>query len=70
MLTEDENAKVEGTGSGFIWDKFGHIVCMQLFSFYVINSKTCLWQMWSLLGLHVNEMIKRNCFADQYKLET
>ncbi|XP_050230878.1 protease Do-like 5, chloroplastic [Mercurialis annua] len=24
-LTED-NAKVEGTGSGFIWDKFGHIV--------------------------------------------
>jgi hypothetical protein len=45
MLTEDENAKVEGTGSGFIWDKFGHIVCMQLFPFYVINSKTCLWQM-------------------------
>ncbi|KAL6991494.1 Protease Do-like 5, chloroplastic [Sarracenia purpurea var. burkii] len=26
MLIEDENAKVEGTGSGFIWDKFGHIV--------------------------------------------
>uniref|UniRef100_A0A2P2KH34 Uncharacterized protein MANES_17G072000 n=1 Tax=Rhizophora mucronata TaxID=61149 RepID=A0A2P2KH34_RHIMU len=26
MLTEDENAKVEGTGSGFIWDRFGHIV--------------------------------------------
>jgi len=26
MLDEDENAKVEGTGSGFIWDKFGHIV--------------------------------------------
>ncbi|KAJ6770081.1 PROTEASE DO-LIKE 5 CHLOROPLASTIC ISOFORM X1 [Salix purpurea] len=26
MFTEDENAKVEGTGSGFIWDKFGHIV--------------------------------------------
>ncbi|KDP37993.1 hypothetical protein JCGZ_04636 [Jatropha curcas] len=25
-FTEDENAKVEGTGSGFIWDKFGHIV--------------------------------------------
>ncbi|KAJ9135844.1 hypothetical protein P3X46_032973 [Hevea brasiliensis] len=25
-LIEDENAKVEGTGSGFIWDKFGHIV--------------------------------------------
>ncbi|KAL1555831.1 Protease Do-like 5, chloroplastic [Salvia divinorum] len=23
---EDDNAKVEGTGSGFIWDKFGHIV--------------------------------------------
>ncbi|GFP81166.1 protease Do-like 5 chloroplastic [Phtheirospermum japonicum] len=22
----DENAKVKGTGSGFIWDKFGHIV--------------------------------------------
>ncbi|KAM1266735.1 hypothetical protein ACFX2J_036275 [Malus domestica] len=22
----DENSKVEGTGSGFIWDKFGHIV--------------------------------------------
>ncbi|KAJ1414211.1 Peptidase S1C [Sesbania bispinosa] len=26
MLKEDEDAKVEGTGSGFIWDKFGHIV--------------------------------------------
>ncbi|KAJ7968964.1 Protease Do-like chloroplastic-like [Quillaja saponaria] len=26
MLDEDEDAKVEGTGSGFIWDKFGHIV--------------------------------------------
>ncbi|KAI3455993.1 hypothetical protein Pfo_012656 [Paulownia fortunei] len=25
-IAEDENAKVEGTGSGFIWDKFGHIV--------------------------------------------
>ncbi|XP_010538541.1 PREDICTED: protease Do-like 5, chloroplastic isoform X2 [Tarenaya hassleriana] len=23
---EDGNAKVEGTGSGFVWDKFGHIV--------------------------------------------
>ncbi|KAK6917150.1 hypothetical protein RJ641_017901 [Dillenia turbinata] len=23
---DDETAKVEGTGSGFIWDKFGHIV--------------------------------------------
>jgi S1-C subfamily serine protease len=23
---DDDNAKVEGTGSGFIWDKFGHIV--------------------------------------------
>ncbi|KAL2474996.1 Protease Do-like 5 [Abeliophyllum distichum] len=26
VLAEDENAKLEGTGSGFIWDKFGHIV--------------------------------------------
>ncbi|XP_029130586.1 protease Do-like 5, chloroplastic isoform X2 [Cajanus cajan] len=26
MLNEDEDAKLEGTGSGFIWDKFGHIV--------------------------------------------
>lgn len=26
MLDEDEDAKVEGTGSGFIWDQFGHIV--------------------------------------------
>ncbi|KAH1208419.1 Protease Do-like 5, chloroplastic [Glycine max] len=26
MLNEDEDAKVEGTGSGFIWDKFDHIV--------------------------------------------
>ncbi|KAF7842873.1 protease Do-like 5, chloroplastic [Senna tora] len=26
LLNEDEDAKVEGTGSGFIWDKFGHIV--------------------------------------------
>ena len=29
MLNEDEDAKVEGTGSGFIWDKFGHIVRKQ-----------------------------------------
>lgn len=29
-LIEDENAKVEGTGSGFIWDKFGHIVSIPL----------------------------------------
>ncbi|KAK6124053.1 hypothetical protein DH2020_042199 [Rehmannia glutinosa] len=27
-LAEDENAKVEGTGSGFIWDKYGHIVSL------------------------------------------
>jgi len=26
VLNEDEDAKVEGNGSGFIWDKFGHIV--------------------------------------------
>ncbi|KAJ4703131.1 Protease Do-like chloroplastic-like [Melia azedarach] len=26
MPFDDENAKVEGTGSGFVWDKFGHIV--------------------------------------------
>lgn len=26
MLTDDTDAKVVGTGSGFIWDKFGHIV--------------------------------------------
>ncbi|GAB4829370.1 hypothetical protein Ancab_019041 [Ancistrocladus abbreviatus] len=26
MLPEDGQAKLEGTGSGFIWDKFGHIV--------------------------------------------
>ncbi|CAB4306867.1 unnamed protein product [Prunus armeniaca] len=26
FLSEDGNSKVEGTGSGFIWDKFGHIV--------------------------------------------
>lgn len=26
VLADDDNAKVEGTGSGFIWDEFGHIV--------------------------------------------
>ncbi|BBH01115.1 DEGP protease 5 [Prunus dulcis] len=26
FLSEDGNSKVEGTGSGFVWDKFGHIV--------------------------------------------
>lgn len=26
VLADDLNAKVQGTGSGFIWDKFGHIV--------------------------------------------
>lgn len=26
MLIEDDNVKVKGTGSGFVWDKFGHIV--------------------------------------------
>lgn len=33
MLSQDKNAKVEGTGSGFIWDKFGHIVRSTIFSF-------------------------------------
>ncbi|CAO2823396.1 unnamed protein product [Amaranthus hypochondriacus] len=32
-LPDDEsNAKVEGTGSGFLWDKFGHIVGVDFFS--------------------------------------
>ncbi|KAF4350222.1 hypothetical protein F8388_016273 [Cannabis sativa] len=26
LLKEDNSTKIEGTGSGFIWDKFGHIV--------------------------------------------
>lgn len=26
LLADGSNAKVEGTGSGFLWDKFGHIV--------------------------------------------
>lgn len=26
LLVDDQNTKVEGTGSGFIWDQFGHIV--------------------------------------------
>ncbi|KAL5577261.1 hypothetical protein UlMin_018960 [Ulmus minor] len=26
IFSEDKNFKVEGTGSGFIWDRFGHIV--------------------------------------------
>ncbi|XP_077253866.1 DEGP protease 5 isoform X2 [Tasmannia lanceolata] len=25
-ISEDENEKVEGTGSGFLWDKIGHVV--------------------------------------------
>lgn len=25
-VVEEEDAKVEGTGSGFVWDKAGHIV--------------------------------------------
>ena len=25
-VAEDDDVKVEGIGSGFIWDKFGHIV--------------------------------------------
>ena len=32
LQSEDENTKVEGTGSGFIWDKFGHIVSKYCFS--------------------------------------
>ncbi|KAI4312358.1 hypothetical protein MLD38_037175 [Melastoma candidum] len=28
--TEDKTSKVEGTGSGFVWDKFGHIVGNEL----------------------------------------
>lgn len=27
---EDENARVEGTGSGFLWDNDGHIVCIPI----------------------------------------
>lgn len=26
LQTDESNARVEGTGSGFLWDKFGHIV--------------------------------------------
>ena len=29
---EDDAAKVEGTGSGFVWDSAGHIVSVFLFS--------------------------------------
>ena len=36
MVREDNSAKVEGTGSGFIWDKFGHIVSLTIFSLYLI----------------------------------
>lgn len=25
-FSDEENAKIEGTGSGFVWDKLGHIV--------------------------------------------
>lgn len=25
-FTDEENATIEGTGSGFVWDKLGHIV--------------------------------------------
>lgn len=27
-VVEDEAVKVEGIGSGFVWDKFGHVVCV------------------------------------------
>lgn len=26
----EDNAKIEGTGSGFVWDKLGHIVTHKL----------------------------------------
>ncbi|GMN43212.1 hypothetical protein TIFTF001_012425 [Ficus carica] len=32
MLSDDNTTKIEGTGSGFIWDKFGHIV-------YLVDAK-------------------------------
>lgn len=36
VMVDDENAKVEGTGSGFIWDKFGHIVgYFSLLSYFI-----------------------------------
>lgn len=31
---DEANTKVEGTGSGFIWDKFGHIVSIMLLNSY------------------------------------
>nr|GEX77191.1 protease Do-like 5, chloroplastic [Tanacetum cinerariifolium] len=34
MMLDGETAKVEGTGSGFIWDKFGHIVGYPSLLFY------------------------------------
>lgn len=37
ILNEDEDAKVEGTGSGFIWDKFGHIVSTSCISIFQSN---------------------------------
>lgn len=42
----DENVKVEGTGSGFVWDKFGHIVStpflslITLYMLYEMNEST------------------------------
>lgn len=35
-MVDDEKAKVEGTGSGFIWDKFGHIVGYQSLLVFII----------------------------------
>ena len=37
MLNEDENTKVKGTGSGFIWDKFGHIVSIPFFQLIYVS---------------------------------
>ncbi|XP_059596208.1 protease Do-like 5, chloroplastic isoform X1 [Vitis vinifera] len=43
MLNDNENTKVEGTGSGFIWDKFGHIVGIPFFQFNLRFNHTLLY---------------------------
>ncbi|KAI8524414.1 hypothetical protein RHMOL_Rhmol13G0148300 [Rhododendron molle] len=47
LLIEDENVKVEGTGSGFIWDKFGHIMIM-----FCLSIMRCCFTI-KRLALHV-----------------
>ena len=60
LLTDETSAKVEGTGSGFLWDKFGHIVGFS-FSYFKYHHYI------SDFLFHVFKSQEQGCTSDFYR---